>query len=162
MLTDGARNALLTATDTDTLTTRVFDIAAGYRGAHQPERVLRNSFVDRRDGHEDELQQDPPRSQISRRQPRPEIFRWHRSMPARVSLRSRPYWTAAELIEQLCTGAESLPHRRWDQWLGMTFHASWLMNNATPMSSSAVIHRPWVFAIRRRRLCPAGGPGLIT
>lgn len=43
---DGARRALLAAAATDTVTTRVFDIALGYPWpAEFPERVLRNDFT---------------------------------------------------------------------------------------------------------------------
>ncbi len=53
------RRALLAADETSTVTTRVFDIAQGYRWpAHLPERTLRNAFVDRWAGHENELVHD--------------------------------------------------------------------------------------------------------
>lgn len=115
MLTDGARNALLTATDTDTLTTRVFDIAAGYQWpAHQPERVLRNSFVDRWDGHEDELQQDPAALADLAKATASGDFQVAPINAGQGVASITTVLTAAELIEQLCTGAESLLHRRWD------------------------------------------------
>ena len=50
------RRALLAAHDTDTMITRVFDVALGYRWPAQcPERVLRNGFADRWVGREEEL-----------------------------------------------------------------------------------------------------------
>jgi nitronate monooxygenase len=53
------RRALLAADETSTVTTRVFDIAQGYGWpAHLPERALRNAFVDRWAGHENELVHD--------------------------------------------------------------------------------------------------------
>lgn len=53
------RRALLAADETSTVTTRVFDIAQGYGWpAHLPERTLRNAFVDRWAGHENELVHD--------------------------------------------------------------------------------------------------------
>jgi nitronate monooxygenase len=53
------RRALLAADETSTVTTRVFDIAQGYRWpTHLPERTLRNAFVDLWDGHESELAHD--------------------------------------------------------------------------------------------------------
>ena len=53
---DNARRALLAAQDTDTMITRVFDVALGYRWPAQcPERVLRNGFADRWVGREEEL-----------------------------------------------------------------------------------------------------------
>jgi nitronate monooxygenase len=60
LLSDKARAAMLAAGDTDTVTTRVFDIAQGYPWPPPlPERVLRNSFSDRWDGDEDSLSADP-------------------------------------------------------------------------------------------------------
>jgi nitronate monooxygenase len=60
LLTDKARDVMLTAGDTDTVNTRVFDIAQSYPWPPQlPERVLRNSFSDRWDGAEDALSVDP-------------------------------------------------------------------------------------------------------
>src|SRR6185436_12273573 len=51
-----ARDALLAARSDQTTTTRVFDVIHEYPWpATLPERVLRNEFVDRWDGHEDEL-----------------------------------------------------------------------------------------------------------
>ena len=50
------RDALLAAGGAATVTTRVFDVAQGFRWpATIPERVLRNDFVDRWDGHDAEL-----------------------------------------------------------------------------------------------------------
>jgi nitronate monooxygenase len=55
-VTPAVRNALLDAHDTDTVTTRVFDVAQGYPWpATLPERVLRNAFTDKWDGRETEL-----------------------------------------------------------------------------------------------------------
>nr|WP_319434605.1 nitronate monooxygenase [Mycobacterium sp. RTGN5] len=59
LLSDKARDAMLAAADTDTVLTRVFDIAQGYPWPPQlPERVLRNSFSDRWDGDEHSLRVD--------------------------------------------------------------------------------------------------------
>jgi nitronate monooxygenase len=53
------RQVLLEASDTDTVTTRVFDVALGYPWPENlPERVIRNSFVDTWTGREDELAVD--------------------------------------------------------------------------------------------------------
>ena len=50
------RARLLAAKGTDTVNTRVFDVALGYSWPPSlPERVLRNDFSDRWDGHEDSL-----------------------------------------------------------------------------------------------------------
>jgi nitronate monooxygenase len=56
---DEARRILLAAHDTDTVSTRVFDVAQGYPWPEAlPERVLRNAFTDRWAGHEAELATD--------------------------------------------------------------------------------------------------------
>jgi nitronate monooxygenase len=58
---DNARRTLLAAQDIDTVSTRVFDIAARYPwSATIPEQVLRNTFTDRWHGHEQELAADHP------------------------------------------------------------------------------------------------------
>lgn len=60
LLSDKARDVMLAAGETGTVTTRVFDIALGYPWPAQlPERVLRNSFSDRWDGDEAALSVDP-------------------------------------------------------------------------------------------------------
>jgi nitronate monooxygenase len=57
MISDGARLALLGADETQTTTTRAFDIALGYPWpSHLPERALRNMFTTRWDGLETELE----------------------------------------------------------------------------------------------------------
>nr|WP_232077792.1 nitronate monooxygenase [Mycolicibacterium aichiense] len=59
LLSDATRAQLLAANGTDTVTTRVFDIALGYSWPPSlPERVLRNDFSDRWDGHEESLDAD--------------------------------------------------------------------------------------------------------
>lgn len=59
LLSDAARDRLLAASTTDTVTTRVFDVALGYAWPPSlPERVLRNSYNDRWIGREDSLSPD--------------------------------------------------------------------------------------------------------
>ncbi|EHB53692.1 2-nitropropane dioxygenase NPD [Mycolicibacterium rhodesiae JS60] len=59
LLSDKARDVMLAAGETGTVTTRVFDIALGYPWPAQlPERVLCNSFSDRWDGDEAALSVD--------------------------------------------------------------------------------------------------------
>jgi nitronate monooxygenase len=59
LTSDRARRALFEAKDTDTVTTRVFDVAYGYPWPSQvPERVLRNDFADRWQGSEEDLALD--------------------------------------------------------------------------------------------------------
>jgi nitronate monooxygenase len=59
LTTDTARRALIGADETDTTSTRVFDVARGLPWSERfPSRVLRNAFVARWAGHEDELADD--------------------------------------------------------------------------------------------------------
>ena len=59
LLSDATRDRLLAASNTDTVTTRSFDVALGYAWPPSlPERVLRNDFSDRWDGHEESLDAD--------------------------------------------------------------------------------------------------------
>jgi nitronate monooxygenase len=60
LTTHAARRALVAARETDTTSTRVFDIARGLPWSERfPSRVLRNDFVARWAGHEDALADDP-------------------------------------------------------------------------------------------------------
>jgi nitronate monooxygenase len=56
LTTDASRRALVAARETDTASTRVFDIVRGLPWSRRfPSRVLRNDFVARWSGHEDAL-----------------------------------------------------------------------------------------------------------
>jgi nitronate monooxygenase len=83
---DKARRALLSAQDTDTVSTRVFDIAARYPWpATIPERVLRNRFTARWTVTNRSC---PPSPTLTRHWQRPSpqtITAWHRSTPDRAS-----------------------------------------------------------------------------
>jgi nitronate monooxygenase len=60
LTTDAARRALVDARETDTTSTRVFDVARGLPWPERfPSRVLRNDFVARWAGHEEALADDP-------------------------------------------------------------------------------------------------------
>jgi nitronate monooxygenase len=60
LTTDAGRRALVAARETDTTSTRVFDIVRRMPWAERfPSRVLRNDFVARWSGHEDALADDP-------------------------------------------------------------------------------------------------------
>lgn len=115
MLTDGARKALLKAADTDTTTTRVFDVAAGYPWPpHQPERVLRNAFSDRWDGREDELRHDANAlaeltEAVATGDYRIAPVNAGQGVASLTQVRS-----AAELIEQFCAEAAALLHRPYN------------------------------------------------
>ncbi|WP_396906396.1 NAD(P)H-dependent flavin oxidoreductase [Mycolicibacterium phlei] len=106
-----ARAELLAASGEATVTTRVFDVALDYPWpAHLPERVLRNEFVDRFDGREDEIGADA-RAELAA------AIRVgdHRRAPVNAGQgvgmvrASRP---AADVVAELCAGAERLL-RRW-------------------------------------------------
>lgn len=115
MLTDGAREAVLNATDTDTVTTRVFDIAAGYPWPrHQPERVLRNAFSDRWDGHEDDLRRDAAAVADLAQAVESGDFQVAPVNAGQGVSSITAVSTAADLIQQLCADAEALLHRRYD------------------------------------------------
>ncbi len=104
-----ARDALLRATETETVTTRVFDVALGYPWPVEfEERVLRNEFSDRWSGREDRLAadinaQDALASAIAVGDGRTA----HVDAGQGVGLLKevRP---AAEVVAQLCAGAADL------------------------------------------------------
>jgi len=59
LTTDAGRRALVAARETDTASTRVYDIVRHLPWAERfPSRVLRNDFVARWTGHEDALAED--------------------------------------------------------------------------------------------------------
>jgi nitronate monooxygenase len=109
LTSDAARRALVAACETDTTSTRVFDIALGLRwSARFPSRVLRNDFVARWAGHEDALA-DAPGAQAELaaaiaaddRRTAPVDAGQGVGMVTGVA-------PAGEVIEQLCAGAEKL------------------------------------------------------
>lgn len=109
----GARDLLLGAAADQTVTTRVFDVAFEYPWpATLPERVLRNEFVDRFDGHEDSVDADA----------RAALAAAVRAGDYRIAPVNagqgvglvRETRSAAETIERLCDDAERLL-RRWAQ-----------------------------------------------
>ena len=115
LLSDRACRALLAAQDTDTVSTRVFDIAQRYPWpAMIPERVLRNRFTDRWHGHEKTgAVLRPPRSRVTGSGHR------RRQSPAGTDQRRtrcgdaatvRP---AAKVIDQLCAEAARQLDRRY-------------------------------------------------
>jgi nitronate monooxygenase len=60
LTSDASRRALVAARETDTTSTRVFDIVRGLPWSKRfPSRVLRNDFVARWSGHEDALADNP-------------------------------------------------------------------------------------------------------
>ncbi|MGV0715449.1 nitronate monooxygenase [Mycolicibacterium sp. XJ662] len=107
------RQALLDARDTDTVTTRVFDVAQGYPWPDTlPERVLRNTFADKWDGREAELG-DAEREALAAAVAAAD----HRSAPINAGQGVGVLDTvesAADVIERLCTDAARLLGR----WAG--------------------------------------------
>ena len=60
LASEAARSALVAAADTDTVTTRLFDIGLGYPWpARYPERVIRSGFWEHWAGREEALTTDP-------------------------------------------------------------------------------------------------------
>ena len=111
-MSDRAYRVLLAASDTDTVSTRVFDIAQQYPWpATIPERVLRNEFTNRWHGHEEELTVD--------RRAHDELAAAivaddHRLAPINAGqgvAALRVVRPAAEVIGQLCTEAYLLLDR---------------------------------------------------
>jgi nitronate monooxygenase len=107
-----ARRRLLEASDTDTVVTRVFDVAQGYPWPVElPERVLRNDFADQWAGREGELAADDrARAALARAIDAHD----HRLAPVNagqgVGLLTvvRP---AADVIDRLCSEARRLLDR---------------------------------------------------
>jgi nitronate monooxygenase len=109
LTTDGARQALVTARETDTTSTRVFDIARGLPWSERfPSRVLRNDFVERWVGREDALADDAE----AQAELAAAIAADNRRTAPVDAGQGVGMVTAVEpvgqVIERLCTGAEEL------------------------------------------------------
>lgn len=96
------RRVLLDADGTDTVTTRVVDIALGYPWPeHLPERVVRTEFVDRWTGREEDLRRAGPGAGTAS------------AVNAGQGVgRLRTVRPAAAVVDDLCTQARDLL-RRW-------------------------------------------------
>jgi nitronate monooxygenase len=109
LTSDAARRALVSARETDTTSTRVFDIACGLPWSERfPSRVLRNDFVARWAGHEDALADDPgAQAELTAAIAADD----RRTAPVDAG---QGVWMVtgvapvAEVIARLCTGAEKL------------------------------------------------------
>jgi nitronate monooxygenase len=109
LTTDAGRRALVAARETDTTSTRVFDIVRRLPWAQRfPSRVLRNDFVARWSGHEDALTDDPDaESELATaiaaddRRTAPIAAGQGVGMVTGVE-------AVGEVIERLCTGAHEL------------------------------------------------------
>jgi nitronate monooxygenase len=109
LTTDAGRRALVSARETDTTSTRVFDIVRRLPWAERfPSRVLRNEFVARWSGHEDALADDPDaQAELATaiaaddRRTAPVDAGQGVGMVTGVA-------SAGQIIERLCTGAQEL------------------------------------------------------
>ena len=109
LTTDAGRRALVSARETDTTSTRVFDIVRRLPWAERfPSRVLRNEFVARWSGHEDALADDPDaQAELATaiaaddRRTAPVDAGQGVGMVTGVA-------PAGQIIERLCTGAQEL------------------------------------------------------
>jgi len=109
LTSDAGRRALVAARETDTVSTRVFDIVRRRPWAERfPSRVLRNDFVARWSGHEDALPDDPDaEAELNAAVAADD----HRTAPV-VAGQGVGMVTdvepVGEVIDRLCTGAQEL------------------------------------------------------
>ena len=106
---EGSRRALIAARATDTAVTRVFDVAKGLPWpARFPSRVLANEFVARWTGNEDALATDRP----AREELADSIAADDRRIAPVDAGQGvgmiRDDATVAEVIDEMCTGAQAL------------------------------------------------------
>jgi nitronate monooxygenase len=109
LTTDASRRALVAARETDTTSTRVYDIVRKLPWSQRfPSRVLRNDFVARWSGHEDALADDPDALgelaaalAADDRRTAPVDAGQGVGMVTGVA-------PVAQVVEQLCVGAEKL------------------------------------------------------
>ncbi|ORW04596.1 NAD(P)H-dependent flavin oxidoreductase [Mycobacterium kyorinense] len=109
LTTDAVRAALIAARETDTTPTRVFDVGRGYPWPQRfPSRVLRNDFVARWDGREEDLADDADARAELAEAIAAEDYRVapvDAGQAVGMITRVEP---VADVIERLCTGAERL------------------------------------------------------
>jgi nitronate monooxygenase len=113
LLSDKACRALLAAGDTDTISTRVFDVAQRYPWPTTlPERVLRNGFTDHWHGREQELEVDGDAAEALAAAIAIEDHRMAPINAGQGVAALRKVRSAAEVIDQLCAEASRLLDRR--------------------------------------------------
>jgi nitronate monooxygenase len=109
LTTEASRRALVAARETDTISTRVFDIVRGLPWSKRfPSRVLRNDFVARWSGHEDALADS---SDAERELAVATAADDRRTAPVDAGQGVGMVTDVApvgEVIERLCAGAEQL------------------------------------------------------
>lgn len=109
LTTDAARKALIAARETDTTPTRVFDVGRGYPWPQRfPSRVLRNDFVARWDGHEEELAGDAGARAELAEAIAAEDYRVAPVDAGQGVAMITGVEPVADVIERLCAGAERL------------------------------------------------------
>ena len=109
LTTDAARRALVAASETDTIATRVFDVGRGRPWPKRfPSRVLGNDFVARWDGHEDALADNPGAQAHLADAIAAEDYRVAPVDAGQGVGSITGVAPVADVIAQLCTGAESL------------------------------------------------------
>jgi nitronate monooxygenase len=106
---ESARDALLRAAETDTVTTSVFDVALGYDWPSRfEERVLRNDFWDRWSGREEVLASDTAARAALAAAIAAEDYRLaHVDAGQGVGLITK-VCSAAEVVARMCAGATEL------------------------------------------------------
>jgi nitronate monooxygenase len=106
---ESARRTLLQAQETDTVTTRIFDIALGYDWPHAyEERVLRNQFSDQWSEQEESLAENSEARRSLEAAIRAEDFSVAHVDAGQGVGRVTDICTAAEVIDRMCTGAARL------------------------------------------------------
>lgn len=109
LASDATRRALIGARETDTITTRVFDVARGFPWPQQfPSRVLRNDFVARWAGREDALADDPEARTELAEAITAEDYRIAPVDAGQGVGSITGVASVADVVERLCTGAERL------------------------------------------------------
>jgi nitronate monooxygenase len=104
-----ARRALVQARETDTVTTRIFDIALGYDWPHAyEERVLRNQFADQWSDHEEALVGNIEARQSLEAAVGDEDYSVAHLDAGQGVGRLSDICTATEVIDRMCTGALEL------------------------------------------------------
>jgi nitronate monooxygenase len=109
LASDATRSALIGAKDTDTVMTRVFDIALEYPWPIKyPERILRNEFWERWQGQEEQLSADPEAlSEFKASRARGNLGTTHVDAGQGVG-RITQVRTASDVVSRLCAGAVEL------------------------------------------------------
>lgn len=108
-LPDAAARVMLAACDTDTVTTRVFDIALGYPWPPDiPERVVRNAFTDSWHGRESELAANAETDTVLRAAIAAHDYRLAPVNAGQGVSEVTAIEPAARVIQRLCDGAREV------------------------------------------------------